>query len=134
MMRRITLCLFVLTLFLASCGESAPENVYEVFVRASNDRNAENLVDCLWFPAWDDLPSDEVARRRRELVPTAEREYFLETIVDFEIIEVEEASDDARRVLIRQVFLDPYGNKHSDQYWITLVLRGGDWFIFVPEE
>ncbi len=133
-MRQITLYVFVLTLFLASCGESAPEDVYEVFVGANNERDAEDLVDCLWFPAWDGLPSDEVARRRRELIPTAEREYFLDTIVDHEVIQIEETSDDARRVLIRQVFKDTHGNRHSDQYWLTLVRRGGDWFIFVPEE
>ncbi|MCK4593353.1 hypothetical protein KAU45_02545 [bacterium] len=133
-MHQITLYLFVLTLFLASCGESVPEDVYEVFVRANNDRDAEDLVGCLWFAAWDGFPPDEVARRRRELVPTAEREYFLDRIVDHEVIQIEETSDDARRVLIRQVFLDPHGNRHSDQYWLTLVRRGGDWFIFVPEE
>jgi hypothetical protein len=113
------------------CGGSAPEDVYDDFVRANNARDAEALVACLWFPAWDGLAPDEVEAARRELIPTAERDYFLDEIVEHEVIQVEERSGDEHRVLVRQVFLDAYGNKYSDQYYLTLVRRGGAWFIYV---
>ncbi|MCX7022388.1 MAG: hypothetical protein NTW26_08985 [bacterium] len=124
----------VLLLLFAFCGGSAPEGVYDDFVRANNARDTEALVACLWFPAWDELSPDEVKAARRELEPTAEREYFLDEIVEHEVIQVEERSEDERRVLARQVFLDPYGNRYSDQYSFTLVHRNGAWFIYVPAE
>jgi len=124
----------ILPLLLVCCGGSAPQDVYDDFVRANNARDAEGLVDCLWFPAWDGLSPDEVESARRELIPTAEREYFLDEIVDHEVIQVEERSEDERRVLARQVFLDPYGNRCSDQYSFTLVRRNGAWFIYIPAE
>jgi hypothetical protein len=131
MRRFIPLILF---LFFCSCGESAPQGVYGCFVRANNDRDAEDLVGCLWFPSWDGLSPDEVESRRRELIPTAEREFFLDRIVEHEVIQVEELADGERRILIRQVFLDPYGNRYSDRYYLTIVRRWDDWFILVPGE
>jgi hypothetical protein len=132
MMLRITLP--VILLLFVFCGGSAPEDVYDDFVRANNARDAEGLVACLWFPAWDGLSPDEVEAARRELIPTAEREYFLDEIVDHEVIQVEERAEDERRVLARQVFTDAYGNRYSDQYSFTLVRRDGGWFIYVPAE
>ncbi|OGD74481.1 MAG: hypothetical protein A2Y64_01885 [Candidatus Coatesbacteria bacterium RBG_13_66_14] len=132
MMSRITLP--ILLLLFVFCGGSAPEDVYDDFVLANNARDAERLVGCLWFPAWDGLTPDEVESARRELIPTAEREFFLDEIVDHEVIQVEERSEDERLVLARQVFLDAYGNRFSDQYSFTLVRRDGAWFIYVPAE
>jgi hypothetical protein len=130
MIVRIAL-VFTILLFVF-CGGSAPEDVYDAFVRANNARDAEGLVACLWFPEWDGLSPDEVWTARRELIPTAEREYFLDEIVEHEVIQVEERSEDERQVLARQVFLDAYGNRYSDQYYFTIVRRDGEWFIFVP--
>jgi len=124
----------VMLSILVFCGPSVPEDVYDDFVRANNARDAEGLVDCLWFPAWDGLSADEVEAARRELIPTAEREYFLDEIVEHEVIQVEGRSVDERRVLARQVFQDTYGNRYSDQYSFTIVHRGDGWYIFVPEE
>jgi hypothetical protein len=124
----------VLPLLLVFCGGSAPEGVYDDFVRANNARDAAGLVDCLWFPAWDGLSPDEVEGARRELIPTAEREYFLDEIVEHEVIRVEERSEDERLVLAHQIFRDSYGNRYSDQYSFTLVRRNGRWFIYVPAE
>ncbi len=131
-MRRILLP--VIPLLLIFCGSSAPEGVYDDFVRANNARDAEGLVDCLWFPSWDGLSQDEVESARRELIPTAEREYFLDEIVEHEVIQVKERSEDERSVLAHQIFRDSYGNRYSDQYSFTLVRRNGRWFIYVPAE
>jgi hypothetical protein len=75
-----------------------------------------------------------VETARRELIPTAEREYFLDEIVEHEVIRVEERSEDERLVLAHQIFRDSYGNRYSDQYSFTLVRRNGRWFIYVPAE
>ncbi|HDR06766.1 MAG TPA: hypothetical protein ENN88_03950, partial [Candidatus Coatesbacteria bacterium] len=89
----------VLFLFL-SCGPNAPEDVYDDFVRANNARDVEGLVACLWLPAWDGLGPEEVEAARRELLPRAERELFLDEIVEHEVLLVEERSETERLVLV----------------------------------